>query len=139
MKKTIISSALLMIAAFMTSANASAANASVTSAPVANEGTKITVTTDSNGEVNDVQSADVQWDSSAWHLRDTRSYKNIRTSPNGKVCMRLKANTQYEIYAYDVYDGWMVVSSIYNMSEGYWVRLHDSSTGDYWMSLNLVY
>lgn len=58
------------------------------------EGTMITVTTDANGEIADIEGVNEV----CWNIRDLSGYTNIRNKPNGKVCMRLKANTQYNIY-----------------------------------------
>lgn len=135
MKKFLLTSALSLMTVFTMSSFTSTSEE-----PAANEGTKITITTDANGEVCDVKSNDINWDDSAWHIRDLRGYTNIRNNPNGKVCMRLKANTQYDIYAAgSSRNGWLPISSIYNLREGYWVRLHSSSTGRYWISLSVIY
>lgn len=47
--------------------------------------TKITVTTDENGNIATAESSDANWDNSAWHIRDLSGYTNIRNKPNGKV------------------------------------------------------
>lgn len=134
MKKALFSSALLIMSAFVMSSFTTASDE-----PAANEGTKITITTDANGEICDVKSADVNWDNSAWHIRNLNGYTNIRNKPNGKVCMRLKAYTQYDIYTCGSRGGWLLISSIYNLREGYWVRLHSSSTGNYWIAQSILY
>lgn len=53
--------------------------------------------------------------------------------------MRLKPYTNYEIYVSTWRDEWLLISSIYNRSEDRWVRLHDSSTGTYWISIDVLY
>lgn len=100
---------------------------------------KLTVTTDENGDIASVISSDVQYDPSAWHIRNISGMTNIRNAPNGKVCMRLKANTQYDIYTDRESKGWLRMVSCYNLDEGYWVRFHDSSTGTYWIAKSTVY
>lgn len=101
--------------------------------------TKLTVTTDENGEIASVTCNGAQFDRSAWHIRDLSGMTNIRNKPNGKVCMKLKAHTQYDIYSNGQADGWLCISSIYNIREGYWVRLHSSSTGTYWIAKSILF
>lgn len=134
MKKFLLASALSLVTVFTMSSFTTTSDE-----PAANTGAKITVTTDANGAICDVKSGDVQWDDSAWHIRDLSGYTNIRNNPNGKVCMRLKAHTQYEIYGEGTSNGWLKISSIYNLTEGYWVRLHSSNTGRYWIALSVIY
>lgn len=134
MKKFLLTSALSLMTVFTMSSFTTTGDE-----PAANEAAKITITTDANGEICDVKSNDVNWDESAWHIRDLSGYTNIRNNPNGKVCMRLKANTQYDIYGQGTRNGWLQISSIYNLREDYWVRLHSSSTGRYWISLSVIY
>lgn len=101
---------------------------------------KLTLTTDENGDIASVVSSDVQYDPNAWHIRDISGYTNIRNAPNGKVCMRLKAKTQYDIYTEGASkNGWIRIKSCYNLNEDYWVRLHDSSTGTYWIAMEVIY
>lgn len=101
---------------------------------------KITVATDENGEIASVVSLDAQYDPTAWHIRDISGYTNIRNAPNGKVCMRLKAKTQYDIYTEGASkNGWIRIKSCYNINEDHWVRLHDSSTGTYWIAMEVLY
>lgn len=132
MKKTIIL-ALMMLFAVAFTANAEEPNKS-------NKQTiKLTVTTDENGEIASIESSDTQFDQNAWHIRDLSGYTNIRNNPNGKVCMRLKAHTQYDIYADYEVRGWLHMTSCYNLREGYWVRFHSSSTGNYWIAKSILY
>lgn len=101
---------------------------------------KLTLTTDENGDIASVVSSDVQYDPNAWHLRNIREMTSIRNAPNGKVCMRLKANTQYDIYSEGASKkGWIRIKSCYNINEDCWVRLHDSSTGTYWIAMEVIY
>ena len=129
MKKSFLTLMMMLFAV-------SIANASETEG----QGTiKLTVTTDENGDIASVVSSDVQYDPEAWHIRNISGMTNIRNAPNGKVCMRLKANTQYDIYADRESKGWLRMTSCYNLDEGYWVRFHDSSTGSYWIAKSVVY
>lgn len=77
--------------------------------------------------------------SNAWHIRDLSGLTNIRNNPRGQVCMKLKAHTRYDIYADARSGSWLRIASIYNATEGYWVRLHSSSTGTYWISADILY
>lgn len=134
MKKALFSSALLIMSAFVTSSFTTTTEEST--APQSNP---IIFTTDANGNIADVQ--ECNGGGACWHIRDLSGYTNIRNRPNGKVCMRLKAHTQYAIYDYSESgsNGWIQVASIYNMREHYWVRLHSSSTGEYWMAKSILY
>lgn len=93
------------------------------------------ITTDANGEIENINGINGGY----WSIRDLSGYTNIRNRPNGKVCMRLKAHTQYEIYTNGASGGWLRISSIYNMRERYWVTLHSSSTGSYWIAKSILY
>lgn len=132
MKKTLL--AFLMMHSALSFANAAEPNKSNGQGMV-----KLTVTTDENGDIASVVSSDKQYDPSAWHIRDLSGYTNIRNAPNGKVCMRLKANTQYDIYTDRESKGWLRMVSCYNLREGYWIRFHDSSTGTYWIAKSVLY
>lgn len=133
MKKSLFLSLIVVLAAFVTSSFTMPADE-----PTAPQGTPLIITTDANGEIESVTNA--KGGEGCWHIRDLSGYTNIRNRPNGKVCMRLKAHTQYAIYDYsDTGGSWIRVSSIYNMRERYWVRLHSSSTGEYWMATSILY
>ena len=73
-----------------------------------------------------------------FYIADLSGKTNIRNKPNGKVCMRLWEWTQYEIYTCGYRNGWYQISSIYNCKKGYWVRLHSSSTGTYWIAASVL-
>lgn len=75
----------------------------------------------------------------AWQIKNLNGITNIRSTPNGQVCMKLKAHTRYDIYADARSGSWLRIASIYNATEGYWVRLHSSSTGSYWISSTILY
>lgn len=105
-----------------------------TEEPTVSQGTSIIVTTDANGQI-----ADVDDYLARWGIRDVSGYTNIRNRPNGKVCMRLKPYTQYEIFSEDLRNGWVRIYSIFNITEDYQVKLHGSSTGSYWISKSVVY
>lgn len=134
MKKSLFISALLMLVAVVVSSFTVP-----TDEAAAPQGNPLIITTDANGEIESVK--DVNYGEGCWHIRDLSGYTNIRNAPRGKVCMRLKAHTQYAIYDYTETggNGWIQVSSIYNMRERYWVRLHSSSTGEYWMATSILY
>ena len=103
------------------------------------QGNKMVITTDGNGEIAGLtpKNVDGTW---VWRIRDLSGLTNIRNNPNGKVCMKLKAWTQYTIYTGDYnVKGWLNIKSIYNETEGYWVSLHSSSTGNYWISRSILY
>ncbi|MGN0302183.1 MAG: hypothetical protein ACI4BI_04830 [Anaerotardibacter sp.] len=107
--------------------------------PSATQGNKIGITTNGNGDIASASPMNVQgtW---AWRIRDLSGMTNIRNNPKGKVCMKLKAWTQYTIYTGDyTVEGWLNIQSIYNETEGYWVRLHSSSTGNYWIARSILY
>ena len=75
---------------------------------------------------------------SYFNIEDLSGYTNIRNRPNGSVCMRLYAWTQYNIYTCGYRDGWYQISAIYNTKKGYWVNLHSSSTGTYWIAASVL-
>ena len=102
--------------------------------------TRYTVTTDDRGNIAMVTSPNTQgYGDYAWHIRNVNGYTNVRDAPNGAVCMRLKAKTQYAIYVTGEVRGWLRISAIYNEREDYWVRLHSSQTGSYWIARSTVY
>lgn len=133
--KKLLFFAIVALGAIAASANAAPAQGEGESgAPV-----RLTITTDANGEIASIVPCESQYDERAWHIKDVSGYTNVRNKPNGKVCMRLKAYTQYEIYTAGSQDGWLLISRIYNLTERYWVRLHDSSTGTYWIARSILY
>lgn len=131
MKKSLFFSIVLLMFAFVSSSFTVANESEAAS----QEGTMITVMTDANGEIADIEGVNEV----CWNIRDLSGYTNIRNKPNGKVCMRLKANTQYNIYTNGIENGWLHITSIYNLREGYWVRLHSSSTGTYWIARSILF
>lgn len=62
---------------------------------------------------------------------------NLRSSPNGAVCMRLKAYVDYDIYVNGVYNGWYNIVEIYR-PDGSRVNLHSSNTG-WWIARSICY
>ena len=107
--------------------------------PSATQGNKMVITTNGNGDIASATPMNVQG-SWVWRIRGLSGMTDIRNNPNGKVCMRLKAWTQYTIYTGDFsVQGWLNVKSIYNETERYWVRLHSSSTGNYWILRSILY
>lgn len=136
MKRNIIVSVAFAAFAFM----ASSFSPVKSDSPTAAQGeAMVTVTTGAQGEIVNVSGQG--FDNNAWHIRDLSGYTNIRNKPSSKgaVCMRLKANTQYNIYANGSSGGWLHISKIYNIKEGYWVRLHSSSTGTYWIAKSILF
>lgn len=97
------------------------------------------ITVDENNEIVSVAAPDGINQDGAWRIRDVSGYTNIRNKPRGKVCMRLKAYTDYAIYANGSQSGWLRIAAIYNISDRYWVRLHSSSTGTYWIAKSILY
>ena len=75
----------------------------------------------------------------AYNIRDLSGMTNIRQSPGGAVCMKLKAHTQYDIYGDYSQNGWLHLTAVYNCNEGYWVKFHSSGTGSYWIALETLY
>lgn len=138
MKKNIIICTLVAMFAFVASSFVTPSEEPSTTAP---KTTKYIVTTGAEGEIVSVVPSDNQagWDNSAWHIRDLSGATNIRQSPGGKVCMKLKAHVQYEIYTNGSSGSWLHISSIYNLTQRYWVRLHSSKTGNYWISSTILY
>lgn len=100
---------------------------------------KFIVTVNENNDIVNIKSATNSDRSYAWRIIDLSGMTNIRNKPNGKVCMKLKAHVQYEIYANGEKNGWLSISSIYNTRDRYWVRLHSSSTGTYWIAKSILY
>lgn len=142
MKKKIVICSLAAMFAFMASSFVTPGEVASTTAPTtAPAATKFVVTTGADGEIVSVVPSDSQagWDNSAWHIKDLSGPTNIRQSPGGKVCMKLKAHVQYEIYTNDISGSWLHISSIYNLTQKYWVRLHSSKTGNYWISQTVLY
>lgn len=87
MKKSLFFSIVMLMFTFVSSSFTVASETEVAN----QKGTMITVTTDANGEIADIDGVNEV----CWNIRDLSGYTNIRNKPNGKVCMRLKANTQY--------------------------------------------
>lgn len=135
MKKNLFITAIMIMVVMVASSFTTIGEATSNDAP---KESKFIVTTDGNGDIANVTTKDANWDNSAWHIRNLNGYTNIRNRPNGKVCMRLKAHTQYEIYG-DYYNGWILMSRCYNMRENYWIRFHSSSTGEYWIAASILY
>ena len=100
---------------------------------------KFIVTVNENNEIVSVNSSSSTAGPHAWRIIDLSGMTNIRNKPNGKVCMKLKAHVQYEIYANGEKNGWLSIASIYNTRDRYWVRLHSSSTGTYWIAKSILY
>lgn len=71
-------------------------------------------------------------------IDDVSGLTNIRNKPNGSVCMKLKAWTDYQIYTNGKHGSWLRIQKIYNATEDYWVRLHSSSTKTYWISRTIL-
>lgn len=138
MKKSVFTFALIAMFALMASSFVTPSEEPSTAAPTA---TKLIVTTGEDGEIVSIEPSGTQtgWDNSAWHIKDLSGPTNIRQSPGGKVCMKLKAHVQYEIYTNDRSGSWLHISSIYNLTQSYWVRLHSSKTGNYWISQTVLY
>lgn len=138
MKKNLFICALVAMFAFVASSFVTPSEEPSTTAPAA---TKLIVTTGANGEIVSVAPAEGQtnWDNYAWHIKDLSGPTNIRMTPGGKVCMKLKAHVQYEIYTNGSSGSWLRISSIYNLTQGYWVRLHSSKSGSYWISSTILY
>lgn len=102
------------------------------------EMTKMVITTNAKGEIATINGEVAA--PTVWQIRDLSGCTNIRNNPNGKVCMRLKAWTEYTIYtAGRPVRGWLRITEIYNDTEEYWVRLHSSSTGKYWIAQSILY
>lgn len=135
MKKSFFISVALIAFVFVAS--------SFTSKPAeSSHSTMYIATTTANGEIASVSpssNASAYAGDGAWHIKDLSGPTNVRNKPNGKVCMKLKAYTQYAIYANGSSNGWLCVTSIYNMREGRWLRLHGSSTGTYWIAKSILY
>lgn len=105
--------------------------------PLTNGEQMITVTTDANGYISSAEAG--QYYETCWQITDLSGPTNIRNKPSGKVCMKLKAHTQYNIYTNGAKGSWLNITRIYNLREGYWVRLHSSSTGTYWISSTVLF
>lgn len=128
--KALFTTALLLLATMLTSSFTTP-----TEEPAAPKGTPIIVTTGANGEIENIK----DYKAGFWCIRDVSGYTNIRNRPGGKVCMRLKPYTQYIIFTDGASGSWLRIESVKNESEDYWVRLHGSSTGRYWISKSVVY
>ena len=70
-------------------------------------------------------------------IANLSGYTNLRNSPNGAVCMRLFANTDYDIYVNGMSNGWYRIVEIYR-PDGSQVRLHSSNTG-WWIHRSICY
>lgn len=131
MRKSIFTCIVLMLIAFVASSFTTKTPAS----PTTNGMQRIVVHTGENGAITSVSSGATI----SWRITDLSGATNIRNKPNGKVCMKLKAWTDYVIYTKGSSNGWLCISSIYNESEGYWLRLHGSNTGRYWIARSILY
>lgn len=132
MKKGLFLSAVVAIFAMITMSFTTGGNEQSNSQPKV-----FRVTTDANGEIASIK--DGVQELPAWRIRDLSGYTNIRERPNGRVCMRLKARTQYIIVTWEPTGGWLPISSIYNETQGYDVRLHSSRTGEYYIAKSILY
>lgn len=133
--RRILTFTMLMALAIIATSFTKAEN-DTTNAPAAPD---FIITVDENNEIVSVAAPDGVNQDDAWHIRDLSGYTNIRNKPKGKICMRLKPWTQYAIYAIGSQSGWLSIGSIYNMTDRYWVRLHSSSTGTYWIAKSILY
>lgn len=97
--------------------------------------TTLTIKTGANGEIISVKDAE---GCDSWRIKDISGVTNIRNKPNGKVCMKLKAWTEYSIETTAKSGNWLRVVYIYNWTENYEVRLHGSKTG-YWIARSILY
>lgn len=96
----------------------------------------IKVSTGADGEIVSVK-GDAQG-IVQWGIQDLSGYTNIRERPNGRVCMRLKAWTEYTIATYGASGSWLQIVDIYNVTEEYMVRLHSSKTGKYYIAKSVL-
>ena len=99
----------------------------------------IMVSTGANGEIISVSGLNDVQQYGYWYIKDLSGVTNVRNRPNGQICMRLKAWTQYGISTNGQSGGWLRISSIYNVTQDYPVRLHGSSTGAYWIARSILY
>lgn len=130
MKKNLFLTALVALFAMVTMSFTTKGNEQITS-----EAAPITISTGANGEIVSISGSAYE---RPYMISDLSGYTNIRNKPNGKVCMRLKAWTDYKIWTNGRSGGWLKITDIYNITERYHVRLHGSKTG-YWIAESILY
>lgn len=132
MKKSFLLSAFVALFAMVTMSFTVKGDEQSNSQPMV-----LKVSTGANGEIVSVK-GDVQG-TVEWGIKDLSGYTNIRERPNGRVCMRLKAWTEYVITTYSSSGSWLQIAHVFNLTEDYGVRLHSSKTGKYYIAKSILY